>query len=278
MSKTPFMQLYVSDYLGDTMHLTTEQHGAYLLLLMTMWRHEGILPNDDAKLARIARVNPKRWPLIKGDVLAFFTEQDGQLTHKRLAKELQKALSISQKRKNAGSLGGLAKSLKNNDQPLASAKQTLKHSQKPDTIKIKETLSSVSKTRGSRLPDDFICDQEFAMSEGLTAFQAEREAMQFRDYWIQQPGQKGVKLDWPATWRTWVRNSTQRRPPQNSAYPQKQNKPRTVGEAAIERIRANGLDDVRPEFAEALFGRNRGGNPHGSGSAEIIAIPFERHG
>ena len=54
-----------------------------------------------------------------------------------------------------------------------------------------------AKTRGSRLPDDFNPDLEFAMSEGLTAFQAEREASQFRDYWIQQAGQKGVKLDWP---------------------------------------------------------------------------------
>lgn len=26
----------------------------------------------------------------------------------------------------------------------------------------------------------------------------------FRDYWIAQPGQKGVKADWAATWRTWV--------------------------------------------------------------------------
>jgi hypothetical protein len=28
----------------------------------------------------------------------------------------------------------------------------------------------------------------------------------FRDYWASQPGQKGVKADWLATWRRWVRN------------------------------------------------------------------------
>ncbi|MCF7647291.1 DUF1376 domain-containing protein [Bacillus subtilis] len=278
MSRTPFMQLYVSDYLGDTMHLTTEQHGAYLLILMTMWRHNGSLPNDDAKLARIARVNAKRWHLIKDDVLAFFICENGQITQKRLNEELQKAVSISQKRKTSGSLGGLAKSLKNNDQALASAKQTLKHSQKPDTIKVKETLSSVSQKRGSRLPADFMPDLEFAMSEGLTALQAEREAAQFRDYWIQQPGQKGVKLDWSATWRSWCRRAAERKPPQHAAYPQKQNKPRTVGEAAVERIKENGLGNVRPEFAEALFGRNRGRNQHGAVTAEILTLPYERHG
>jgi len=32
-------------------------------------------------------------------------------------------------------------------------------------------------------------------------------ADQFKDYWIAQPGQKGVKLDWEATWRNWVRNT-----------------------------------------------------------------------
>jgi hypothetical protein len=32
---------------------------------------------------------------------------------------------------------------------------------------------------------------------------------EFRDYWIAVAGQRGVKLDWDATWRNWVRNQKQ---------------------------------------------------------------------
>ena len=35
----------------------------------------------------------------------------------------------------------------------------------------------------------------------------------FRDYWIAVAGAKGKKLDWPATWRNWVRNQKQAAPP-----------------------------------------------------------------
>jgi hypothetical protein len=36
---------------------------------------------------------------------------------------------------------------------------------------------------------------------------ADRELDKFRDYWIAQPGAKGRKKDWQATWRNWLRNS-----------------------------------------------------------------------
>jgi uncharacterized protein YdaU (DUF1376 family) len=129
---TPFMQLYIADYLGDTQHLTTEQHGAYLLLLMAMWRAGGRLPSDPKRLCRIAGVTPSRWAKMSADVMELFTAEDGTITQKRLLAEHQKAIHKSQLRKSIGRAGGLAKSLNNNERALAKASGLLKHSSEPE--------------------------------------------------------------------------------------------------------------------------------------------------
>ena len=135
-TKSPhFMQLYVGDYLADTRHLTTEQHGAYLLLLMSMWKCGGTLPNDGKKLARIAGVSPRRWHLIAVDVMEFFDVESGKITQKRLVKEYQKAVSKREKRISSGSLGGKAKALKTNNVTLASATAMLQHSSESELDK-----------------------------------------------------------------------------------------------------------------------------------------------
>lgn len=129
------MQLYVADYLGDTRHLTTEQHGAYLLLLMTMWRSEGRLPNDPKKLARIAGCAPARWAKISEEVLEYFTVDGDELTNPRLTIELEKASEKSIKRAENGSRGGKAKALKNNKADVANATRLPEHSSEPEPDK-----------------------------------------------------------------------------------------------------------------------------------------------
>lgn len=115
------MQLYVADYLGDTRHLTTEQHGAYLLLLMTMWRSDGVMSDDPAKLARIAGLTVARWKKISDDIMAFFTPCEGGITQARLAAELTIADEKSEKNAQAGRLGGRAKALKDKKAQIANA-------------------------------------------------------------------------------------------------------------------------------------------------------------
>ena len=62
--------------------------------------------------------------------------------------------------------------------------------------------------RGSRLPADWEPNEhyiEFCRQE-RPDLNVRDVAGQFRDYWISQPGVKGRKTNWLATWRFWVRN------------------------------------------------------------------------
>lgn len=135
---SPFMQLYVADYLGDTRHLTTEQHGAYLLLLMTMWRSDGVLSSDPSKLARIAGLTVAKWKRISDDILAFFTPCEGGFTQGRLAAELTIADEKSEKRSRSGRAGGRAKALKDKKLAVANAMPLPCHSPEPEPEKIDE--------------------------------------------------------------------------------------------------------------------------------------------
>lgn len=81
----------------------------------------------------------------------------------------------------------------------------------PDLNKI-DTVAERRKParRGTRLPADWKPAGDLAawtLSQGLTRAQAYREFEKFHDYWNSAPGAKGVKRDWPSTWRNWIRKA-----------------------------------------------------------------------
>lgn len=90
MADFPALPVFTDAYLADTRHLSTEEHGAYLLLLMEAWRRpECNLPDDDKLLSRLCGLPLSRWQEIKGTILAFWV-RDGRRktwTQKRLLKE-----------------------------------------------------------------------------------------------------------------------------------------------------------------------------------------------
>lgn len=99
------MPLWVGDYLADTGHLTTVEHGAYVLLIMHYWRRGG-LPDDDVKLASIARLPLEQWQSIRTTIQDLF--YDGW-KHKRVDIELAIAEEKHEVRVNAGKKGGETK-------------------------------------------------------------------------------------------------------------------------------------------------------------------------
>ena len=130
------MPLYVADYLADTGHLSTLEHGAYMLLIMHYWQKGG-LPDDDKRLASIARASLEQWSDMRSAMAEFF---DNGWKHARIDEELENAAKAYERRAAAGKAGGKAKAgLK---QSSSNATAGLKQSQ-PQSHKEETTPSGV---------------------------------------------------------------------------------------------------------------------------------------
>lgn len=108
MAALPYIQLYVADYLADTMHLTTEEHGAYLLLIMNYWQTGHPIPKR--RLASVARLSNDRWTDVEKSLSEFFTETPtGEWYHARIEGDLAKVLSKSEQASAAGKASAAAR-------------------------------------------------------------------------------------------------------------------------------------------------------------------------
>jgi len=117
---TVWMPLYVADYLGDTMHLTTEQHGAYLLLLMASWKNGGAVSSSPSQLQTITRLDAKKWKSAEGIISKFFFVTETEWIHNRVRRELIKAKTNSEKRAESGK-NGAAKRWQEHGKKMANA-------------------------------------------------------------------------------------------------------------------------------------------------------------
>lgn len=213
----PYFPMYPADFEADTSHLTLEEDGAYNRLLRLMWMTPGCsLPDDDAWIARRMRADAATFQRVVLPVIAeFFRREKGRVFSPRLRKEAMLSEQAHQRRVDAGRKGGSAnKPLKTNEMDASNAKAKPKQPEPEPDIRKGEAKASLQK-RGSRLPDDWflpVAWGEWAVSEGFSENVIREQAERFRDHWHAAPSPRGVKVDWLATWRTWMRNARDRQP------------------------------------------------------------------
>jgi len=215
MAEFPALPLWTDAYLGDTTHLTTIEHGAYLLLLIVSWRtSECRLPDDDRLLARYARCTATQWRRLRPVLAEFFDIRDGFWTQSRLTDE---ALAVKQKKDKAAQ-AGRASALKRKGrhatkrQPKPNEAST-KAQQGADLTNnhIEETKTKVlAKKTLCRLPDDWI-PAPFGDGTEAAAIVSDwppgEEARQLERFADHHRLRGNRYADWQAAWGTWVRNS-----------------------------------------------------------------------
>jgi len=110
MATIPYMQLYVADYIADTPHLTPEEHGCYILLLMNYWHTEKPIPVK--RLPLITKMN-ERWTDVEDTLKEFFEiDENGDWFHKRIEADLQKVRLKSRNNSLAGKKSAESRRLK----------------------------------------------------------------------------------------------------------------------------------------------------------------------
>ena len=233
MSELPILPLWVNKYDGKTGHLSLEEDGAYMRLLRLCWKTPGCrIPADGKWVQRMMRVDEATYERVVKPILEeFFERKQGYWQSLRLLDEYERAWNMKRARAEAGSKGGKAKALKDKDEEPSKAtilpeqtpsKNVAIHIPSPSHLHVEEKEepkgSSKKKeegsSKGTRLPEDWDLPEEwfketyqFRLPSGdyLTEQEIFYERDRFRDYWHSQPGGKGRKLNWHATWRNWIR-------------------------------------------------------------------------
>lgn len=221
-----WMPLYVADYLADTGHLSTVEHGAYMLLIMHYWQTGG-LPDDDRKLARIARLPLEQWQEIRDTLSDLFGPQ---WEHKRIDAELAHASDVISKRSAAAKAMHAKRNASAQQEEFTIPANAPAHAEQ---VNVQTGLPSPSpsplihshpsdahsqsnKARGRSIPDDWgPNDKHRAEAEklGRDDVWVDRQAEAMR-LWAQSNRNRAVarKADWDLTFLGWMRREHERNP------------------------------------------------------------------
>jgi uncharacterized protein YdaU (DUF1376 family) len=128
MAGLPYIQLYIADYLSDTAHLSTEEHGAYLLLIFNYWQRGMALDNTNNRLTYVTRLSEERWNEVQKTLSEFFIVEGSKWTHTRIESDMKRIDDVLDARSRAGIKSGQVRRNKRSGsvQDLIEQKRTIR--------------------------------------------------------------------------------------------------------------------------------------------------------
>ena len=195
-----YYQFNIGDYNSHTMHLSETEDLAFRRMLDWSYLHEKPLPVDLDEIARQIRMRTHSESI--GIVLNEYFElrEDGWIN----LRVIQELLKVGIKSEKASASAKARWGKKDANALPTQSDSNATHNTLPITHNTKD-----KNKRGTRLAQDWFLTKSLGewASQERPDIDVRQVAEQFKDYWVAQPGQKGVKLDWDATWRNWVRNT-----------------------------------------------------------------------
>ena len=206
-----YYQHHIGDFIKDTSFLTNEEIGIYLKLIWLYYDTEKPLPNNLFELGMKTATRDNQL-VLEGLLEMFFVldEENKCWHHNRCDKEIEHYRQQLTTASKAGKASALKRAMNKNPTSVEQALNERSTDVQPTNNQQPITNNQVKENkRGSRLSPDFFFPKEWCdfLVEQRPELNAQQTFDKFKDYWIAQAGQKGVKLDWFATWRNWVRNT-----------------------------------------------------------------------
>jgi len=197
-----YYQFHIGDYKSHTHHLSLMEDLAYRRLLDFYFLHEQPIKHRD--IARQIGMREHEEDVMTVLNEFFISTADGFVSP-RADKEIKQYKEFAE----AGKRGAAKRWSKPPYEEAISppnATPIATNNHKPITINHKPIKEN---KRGSRLAQDWFLSKSMGdwATQERPDLDVRQVAEQFKDYWVAQAGQKGVKLDWDATWRNWVRNT-----------------------------------------------------------------------
>lgn len=200
-----YMPLVIEKYLGDTMHLTRDQHGGYMLLLFAYWRGGGPLPDDDGFLAATVKATPAEWKKLRPVLVRFFQVHDGHWHQKRADAELARARSKSEAaaeaarirwERSAGGDADASSTHKRPNKPKRSDGNAPLSKNSPDA-----DASGSKPARKACLPTDWQPTEAHRQRCAELGLDCDLEAERMRA-WAESKGER--RPGWDATFTGWI--------------------------------------------------------------------------